>query len=187
MSIVYFTSINNLKERTTINLNVEDKILESSVLDAQDIDIQPILGTRLFNAIKTKIIGNILVGDYKTLMDDYIEPCLIKFAQRRSLIFMYSKLNNKSITIQESTSSTPVELDVLDKVRRELLDDAEFYSNRLKDYLCNYSTLYPEYTLSTKDEMDANTDESYFSGIYLDSREDRNIDNIYYYLGRDAK
>lgn len=179
MSIVYFTSVNNLKESTTIDLNVEDKLLESAIWDAQNIDIQPILGTRLYKSLQNKITGETLSGEtyYKDLMDDYIEPTLLKFAERRSLLWLYAKIRNKSIVNQESDNSIAVEIGIVDKMKQELLDDAEFYSNRLKEYLCEYDDRFPEYKDDNPDSLehylDPNQDDSYFSGIYLNDYQRR--------------
>ena len=46
---------------------------------AQQIDIQNLLGTDLYNKISADIIADSLTGDYLTLVNTYVQPCLIWF------------------------------------------------------------------------------------------------------------
>lgn len=173
MENIYFLSVNDLKENSTIDLNVEDKIIKRSIIDGQNIDIQPIIGTRLYNSLKTKIVDNTLSGetDYKTLMDDYIQPCLLKYALRRSLLYIWVKLRNKSVSQETSDNSNPVESNVFDRLRRDASDDAEFYANKLKEYLCEEVDLFIEfkdYNPDSKLYFDKpNQSNSFFSGLQL--------------------
>lgn len=171
---VYFMSVNELQEYTTIDYSVEDKLLENSIWDAQQIDIQAIIGTRLYKALETKIIGGTISGEtyYKELLDDYIFPTLLKSAQSRALLFVYAKIRNKGVMEQNSDNSTPVEITILNKMRDEIKNDFEYFSNKLKDYLNEYeSTRFPEYKDYNPDSLDyytdPNEDDSYFSGIHL--------------------
>ena len=176
MAKVYFISINYLKENTTIDTNIEDKMLRQSITDAQNIDIQAITGSRLYEKLKEKITGSTMAGIYKTLMDDYIEKTLLKFAERRCLIYLYAKIKNKSVVTQDSEYSTPVEIEILNKLRSEILNDAEFYSNRLKLYLEENKANIVEYKTPNPDALDhyMNPDktDSFFCGIHLSSDND---------------
>lgn len=173
MQNVELITTNDLKENSTIDLNVEDKIIKRTIIDAQEIDIQPIIGTRLLEALQTKTINNTLSGEtnYKKLMDDYIFPVLLKFALRRSLLYIWVKLRNKSVTQDNSDNSNPVESSVLDRMRRDAANDAEFYANKLKEYLCEEKSLFVEYEFYNPDSKDyfdkPNKSDSFFSGLQL--------------------
>jgi len=170
---VYMLSVNDLKEYTTINYAVEDKLLENSIYDAQQIDIMAVIGTRLYKVLEQKITGSTVAGHYKELMDDYIWNTLLKASEIRSLLWVYAKIRNKGIQEQSSDNSTPVEITVLDKMKKELSNDFEYYSNRLKKYLSEYkSTRFPEYKDYNPDSLDyyvtPDKSDSFFSGLYLD-------------------
>jgi len=173
MAKVYFISTNYLKEQTTIDANIEDKMLNQSIMDAQNIDIQAILGTRLYKTLQVKITGSTISGIYKTLLDDYIENALIKFAERRSLIYLYTKIKNSSVVTQNDAGSNPVEIQILNKLRGEISDDAEFYSNKLKLYLEQNKSSIPEYQTPNPDALDhymnPNKQDSFFAGLHLNT------------------
>lgn len=168
----YFLSVNDLKEYTTINYAVEDKLLENSIYDAQQIDIMAIIGTRLYNTLEQKITGSTVAGDYKELMDDYIWNTLLKASEIRSLLWVYAKIRNKGIENQNSDNSVSVEITVVNKLKQELSNDFEYYANRLKKYLCEYKdTRFPEYKNYNPNSLDyfvePDKTDSYFCGIYL--------------------
>jgi len=164
-------SVNDLKEYSTIDYSVEDKLLENSIYDAQKIDVQAILGTRLYKALETKIISGSISGEtaYKTLLDDYIFDVLMKSAQMRGLLYVFAKIRNKGIMEQSSDNSNPVDITILNKMRDEIQNDFEYFSNKLKQYLCEVEL--PEYKDYNPDSLDyydtPNKTDSYFTGIYL--------------------
>lgn len=174
MSRVLFMSVNELKEYTTINYNVEDKLLENSIYDAQNIDLQAILGSRLYISLQDRIISNTITGTtdtaYKTLLDDYIFWVLLKASEIRGLMWIYAKIRAKGITNQDSDNSATVDITIVNKMKQELNNDFEFYSNKLKNYLCEVEL--PEYKDYNPDTLDyyttPNTTDSFFSGIHLE-------------------
>ena len=58
MAVVYFININSVKELSLIDENVDNKLLLPTLLKVQDIELQRILGTPLFNDFKTKITAD---------------------------------------------------------------------------------------------------------------------------------
>jgi hypothetical protein len=166
-------SVDDLKSYSTIDYSVEDKLLENSIYDAQQIDIQSIIGTRLYKKLETDIIAGTLATEYQTLMDDYIFEALLKSSQSRALMFIYAKIRNKGVMEQNSDNSETVDITILNKMRAEIQNDFEYFSNKLKEFLCEYKdTLYPEYKDYDPDNLKYYTkpdkSDSYFSGIYLD-------------------
>ena len=58
MAEVYFIDINSVKELSLIDENVDNKLLLPTLTMVQDIYLQKILGTPLFNDLKTKITAD---------------------------------------------------------------------------------------------------------------------------------
>jgi len=164
---IYFVSVNDLKENTTISYAVEDKLLENAIYDAGRISIEPILGTDLFNKIETEIGADTISGVYQTLLDDYIYYAIIKAAEARSLLYLYAKIREKGIITKDDQGASTVDITVLNKMRDEISSDYAYYANRLTEYLCHNSSDYPEYSTNTEDELRPNKDNNYFVGLYL--------------------
>jgi hypothetical protein len=168
---VFFIDINDLKEYTTINYAVEDGLLENSIYDGQKIDIEAIVGTRLYKKLEQMITGSTVSGYYKELLDDYIFDTLIKSAEKRTLLWVYSKIRNKGVVNQEGDTDATVDITILNKMKQELSNDFEYYANKLKSYLCENKDNIAEYKDYNPDSKDyyikPDKTDSYFSGLFL--------------------
>ena len=161
-------SVDYLRDNTSINGNTDNEILEPYIITAHTMHIESILGTALFNDIVTNIQADTITGNNKTLLDDYIQPCLLQWSLYEALPFLNYKLNNKAVSTKSSDNSDPVDLNELQYLRRTVRDVAEYLSQRLTDYLKASPTLFPLYLNpgNTCDTIRPNSS-SYFNGIFL--------------------
>lgn len=172
---ILLVSVDDLKKNTPIDMNVEDNILEMSILDAQNIDIQDILGTTLYTSILT-LVNSGTINDpenveYKELLDNWVWPLQIKFSLYRSIMPMRVSFRNKGLMENNSDNSQPVDKEFVTYVENKIRNDIEFYSNKLKGYLCYFFEKYPDEKCNTPDYRgdytEPNRKNSYFPGIYL--------------------
>ena len=168
---IFLMSVDELKQNSTIDMNVEDKILETSILDSQNIDIQGIIGTKLYKILLNMVDTGTVKGDYKTLLDEFIFPTQLKFALYRSIMPMRVHFRNKGVMENNSNNSQPVDKEFINYVENKIRNDVEFYANKLKGYLCYHFDKYPndknDLPTDRKDYNKPNRDDAYFSGIYL--------------------
>ena len=81
MATALFITQQDLVRNSIISGNVDyDKIIQF-VRVSQEIDVQNLLGTDLYNRISADIIAGTLTGNYLSLVTDFIQPTLIWFAQ----------------------------------------------------------------------------------------------------------
>ena len=92
-----FVNEDKLKKSTAVNYNVDTAFLLPFLKIAQDKHIQVILGTKLYKKIITDITDNNLAGAYKTLVDDYVQDCLVHYALVEALPFISYQIKNGSI------------------------------------------------------------------------------------------
>ena len=164
---VLFISEDTIKKSTTINGNVDVELLLPYIKVAQDIHVQQVLGTDLYDKIQSEISGSSLAGAYKTLVDTYIQPVLIHYSLYECLPFLSYKIMNKDIVRKLSETSTGATLEDIKYLRNVVLNTAEFYTKRLVDYLRHNNSSYPEY--STNSVADMSPDKSaYYSNMNLD-------------------
>ena len=161
-------SATRLKKDTAISSSVEDDLIMPYILLAQDMYILPILGTDLDAKIKSDIQAGSLTGNYKTLVETYIQPALVQFSFAELAPFMRLRFVNNAIVVmgatEQSSSATYEDLrPVIDRAK----DAAEFYRQRCIDYLRNNSSLFSEYTSNTGSDLDPTT-ANYFAGIQLE-------------------
>ena len=76
-------------------------------------------------------------------------------------------VNNAVVVMGATDQSSSATYDDLKPVMDTATDAAEFYRQRMIDYLRNNSTLFPEYTSNTGADLNPTTN-NYFAGINLD-------------------
>tara|TARA_Y100000114_G_scaffold78846_1_gene72610 strand:- start:226 stop:804 length:579 start_codon:yes stop_codon:yes gene_type:complete len=171
MSYVLFISESKLKESTAINLQVDTDLLLPYVRQAQKIYVEPKLGTTLFEKIKTLItnntIGNVGNEAYKTLLDDYIGDMLPNWAFYHAVPFLRFKIENGNIYSKTSENGNSLSTDEAQHLREEIRNTAEYYTERMIEYIVNNLSLFPEY--STNSGADISPDRNaYYAGMNLE-------------------
>ena len=165
---VLFISENKLKKSTTINGNVDVELLRPHMKIAQDVHIHPKLGTDLYNKLQSDISGSSLGGNYQTLVENYIQDALVHWSLFEALPFLGYKIMNKNIVRKTSETSDNASLDELNYLREIVRNTAEWYTERLIDYLRHNTSLFPEYNTNTNEDLSP-TKQNYYSGMNLDT------------------
>jgi len=167
MSYVLFISENKIKDSTAIGGNVDNEFLLPYIKVAQKKYIETKLGTDLFEALQTKITAGSLAGAYQTLVDDYIQDALVHWCFYEALPFLRYKVMNNNVVSKNAENSTPLTREEAQDLREEIRNTAEFYTERLIDYIKNNTASFPEYTTNTG--ADVSPDHSnYYSGMNLE-------------------
>ncbi len=171
MSYVLFISEAKLKDSTAINLNVDPQILLPYVLQAQRIYIEPKLGTTLYQKLETLItagtIGNVGNEAYKTLVDEYIGDCLPSWAFHMCIPYLRFKTENGNIYSKTSETGNALSTEEAQHLREEVRNNAEYFTERMIQYITNNITLFPEY--NTNSGADISPDQNaYYNGMNLE-------------------
>ena len=171
MAYVLLISEQKLKDSTAINLNVDVNILLPYVLQAQTLYIEPKLGTQLYEHIKGLIqagtIGNVGNAAYKTLLDDYISFVLVNYSFYHAIPYLRFKVENGNIYSKTSETGTALSTEESQSLREEISNTAQYYTERLIEYIRNNIGDYPEY--STNSGADVNPDKNaYYNGMNLE-------------------
>ena len=171
MNKTYIITESWFKDNTPVNLNVEPKLLNMGILDAQILHLQNLLGSKLYNKIITLIQSGSISTPYKELLDNYILDVVKYYTLVEILPYISYKIMNKSVTQQNSDNSTPITTEDLKFYQETFRNKAQFYGQRLADHLLNNSSLYPEYLSGLSIEDIKPETNSYFSGMVLDEDE----------------
>jgi hypothetical protein len=164
---VKFITVDYLKENTTINDNVDSNILVPYIYKSQDTHLQEVLGSTFYNRLKEGVVNSDLNADETALILTYIQPMVAEWTLYEVLPHLNYKFTNKSISKESSEWSTSSELSELKYLRGSIRDLAEFYSERLIKYLCDYETLFPEYQNPDDKENLRRNNKGYFNGVYI--------------------
>jgi len=167
MENVLLVGPDKVKRFTALQQNIEDNLIIPYIKKSQDTHIQEMLGTDLYNKIISDVDNGTITGDYKNLLDKFIQPCLIEWTFYEVVPYINFKLTNKSIVQGNSEFSTEIDLEELKYLRSVSRDMADFYSARLTGHLKEKQSLYPEYlSNSGLDKIKPLKRQNFFGGIY---------------------
>jgi len=169
---VLFISENKLKDSTAIGGNVDVEFMLPYIRVAQKKYIETKLGTDLFVKLQADITASSLSGVYETLVNDYIQDALVHWGFYECIPFLRYKVMNNNIVQKTSETSENLTDSEAQSLREEVRNTAEFYTERLIDYIRHNNSLYPEYTSNTGADVSPDKN-AYYSGINVESVRDR--------------
>jgi hypothetical protein len=177
--------INNsfLKSVTPLSNNIDVNEISSHIETAQLINIREILGKLLYDDLNTKILANTL-DSQETELYDILKYAIAYRASEIAIPFLSIKLRSKGAVRLQDETAQPASLEELKYLRHELKNKAEYFEQRSKDFLYQYSPDFPLWLSYSagQQQIYPNTDTSYDSDIYLDEEEyDRMKWNRYVY------
>ena len=169
MARVFLISEATMKKNSVVNNNVDGMYLLPAIEFAQDAGLQPIIGTKLYNKLMDLVEDGSIVQapDYKYLLDEYITPYLVNKVTADIQIPLSFKLRNQGVVQQTDANTYVPSMKDIQYVKQDYENKANFYSNRLSDYLRANRSKYPEYcSVDSCADMPSNKD-AYNTGIFL--------------------
>lgn len=169
-----------LKEESLINANVEEKVLNSIVMTAQEIYLCKIIGTALYRRLQELVYNEIHEGDpkisnpeyaiYNELLENYVKPYLKYSAMKAFLIENTFKMRNIGVTRMNDANIMSNDLDTLKYLEKHYYTYVAEYEDRLSKFICANKDLLPEVTaevLPYLEEPQAGDTFSNTSGLWL--------------------
>lgn len=146
MANVIFISEQYIKDTSYIDENVDVKLLRNCILETQEIRIRGIVGTALYDELKTQITAGTRTALNITLLTDYIAPALKYWVLHDAALILTFKIMNKSIVKRTAENTETVQATDLDRLMDFFKNRAEYYSERITKYLLENELSYPLYS-----------------------------------------
>ena len=163
---VLLLSEQRLKEDSLINNNVDSMYIFPAIQTAQEIGLQPLLGSKLYNKL-LEVVENGGDEQYFDLLDSYVIPYLEMKVMADIQIPLAYKIRNAGLVQNTSENTTLPTLQETQYIVEYYENKAAFYANRMSDYIIANSNEYPEYN-SCDSLADLHSNRmSYSTGIYL--------------------
>jgi len=156
-----------VKDNSTIDENVDVKLLRSTIWDAQRDYIKPLLGTDLYNKILNDILNDSLTGNYLTLLKEYVSEALLKWVMMESVPTLLYQYRNKSVATKDSDNAQPISYTVMQEEMNRWKYKAEVRSQDVTRYLCANELLFPEYILNDDDDDIKPNRNNFTTSIFL--------------------
>ena len=166
MATALFISRTDLVKNSIIDGNTDTDKFIQFIKIAQEIEIQNYLGTDLYNKISADIVAGTLSGNYLSLVNDYVQPMLIWWAQVNYLPYAAYQIKNGGVFKHTSENAESVSKSEVDYLVSKARDTAEYYTRRFIDYMSFNDNLFPEYRSNSDSDVYPDTD-SLFNGWVL--------------------
>tara|TARA_R110002073_G_scaffold116064_3_gene254323 strand:+ start:15746 stop:16249 length:504 start_codon:yes stop_codon:yes gene_type:complete len=156
-----------IKKNSVINGDLDDDKLTYVIKNAQLIHIQNYLGTDLYEGLQTRSLAGTLTDIENALIDNYIEPALVFWSLSEYVYTGAYNISNKGILKHSDEQSETVSRDEIVSLGQSYEKTAQHFTERLVEYLCDKSNLFPEYSSNTGSDINPDKSSSY-GGLYLD-------------------
>lgn len=162
-----FISEKFIKNNAEIDDNVDMKKLLPTVWWCQKAYIEKTLGSPLFEDLMAKVIAGTLAGNDLTLVEAYISDALLAWFMHEAQVPLLYNYRNKSVGKSSSDNSQPIDYTEHRYLKDYYKPRAEYYSQRLDEYLCANTTLFPLYTTYTTSDQVRARDTKPSVSVYL--------------------
>jgi len=155
MATQLFINRTDLVRNSILDANISTDKFIQFVKIAQEIDVQQIMGTDLYNGLSAAMpnIEDSSNVRWKTILDDYIVPMLIWYAQSNYYPFAAYQVKQGGVFKHTSENSVSVDKNEIDFLVEKARTNAEWYSRRFIDFMSFNQATYPEYTSNTNDDI----------------------------------
>ena len=144
-TIALFISPSEIKAKSFIDENVDEKPLRESILYCQEEYTKAILGTALYDEIKGQIEAGTITANNTTLRNNYIRPALQWWVVYEAMDELHTKATNKSVMQKKSDNSEPVDLNTILALKSKYRNRAERMDEKTRLYLIENSATFPLY------------------------------------------
>ena len=166
MATVLFISRTDLVKNSIIDGNTDTDKFIQFIKVAQEIEIRNYLGTKLYEKLQNDISGSGVTGNYQTLLNKYVQPMLIWYAQAEYIPYAAYQIKNGGVFKHTSENAETVSKSEVDYLVNKARNTAEYYTQRFLDYINNNSGLFPEYNQNQGGDVFPDSD-SLFNGWIL--------------------
>lgn len=145
MANVLFLTRKDLMSLTPLEGNIDEDKWRYSVLAAQDMELELIIGSRLYEKLKDDVLGSNLTGKYKELVDSYIKRYLAYMVASEYVNYGGYRVANGGTFRHEPETGTPASASESARLSNLLRKKADYYGGRMVDFICANSNSFPEY------------------------------------------
>lgn len=151
----YFVTEDYIKQNSPLTGNVDPEDIFPYVKTAQDIYIKDKLGSALYDELMNAVTANAgspsvpFTTDQITLLK-MVRDALVWYSCYEGLPFIAIKMRNKGVIKTAGDFATNADLTETKYLRADLKEKGDYYIQRVIDYLCKYSSLYPNYTVGNQ-------------------------------------
>lgn len=167
----YFITVDYIKKYYSgyLDQNIDADALNSFIIIAQNVRTQSVLGYDLLNRYISDIntYGEPNGAQYIFLMNNFIQQALALWTIYEALPSLQTKVTNIGVVNKNSDNST-IAADInFKRIHNQVNNNAQYYDQRIREYLTNYPQDFPEYFINTGVNRIRAKNNNYFAGLWL--------------------
>jgi hypothetical protein len=145
MEVVLFITPAEVRERTSLDSNVDENKIINTIILAQDITLEPLLGSVMFDDIKAQVIADTLTAEYRTLIDQHMRKVLTSTILHKISMFLIYRYNNTGVVKNDIDKEAILSIPEIRTMRNEVEEYVGVYGQRLTAFLEANLETYPLY------------------------------------------
>lgn len=170
MKEAYLISPNFIRERTNVSGNIQDKFLQSSIREAQDINYREIVGDKLLEHIlKLMETGEIDAEEnavFKKLV--YISKYYIAYMViARLTVISGIKIDNVGPSRTSDENIEPIDIQDIFRLEKHYINIADTYCKKIQNYIKENYSKFSNYLVHTCYNTKPNTYSAASCGLWL--------------------
>ena len=143
-----------LYDNTSIINNIDESILTPHITTAQDIELRNLLGQKLVEKLESDYSGGSISGYYATLRSDHVVKVLSNYAAAYALPFISLKIAKGGVyKIDDGERTVAAETSDIRFLVEQYRNTAQYYADRMLDYLIANNSQFPEYYTNTTGDV----------------------------------
>ena len=152
---ILLVSPSYLKRTTYISNTIDDDMVTTAVIVAQDKYLIPVLGTDLYLKVRTLISTSAITGtEYETLLEEYLQKVVAWWSMVELLSALHVRHDGSNVVVRTAENSQVISTSDLHREVERSRQTAEMYTDRLVKHLrYNWDSKYPEYHTNTEDDI----------------------------------
>jgi hypothetical protein len=155
MQEVLFITAQEVRDRTNLDSNIDDSKINNTMILAQDMILEPLLGATMLDVIKEQVITDTLEAKYRTLLDYHVRKVLISAIQHKIVTVLIYRFNNTGTSKSDIDKEMILSVKEIKDLRAEMGEYIGTYGERLTKFLQANSETYPLYDDITEGKTNA--------------------------------
>jgi len=151
MTEALFIDDQYLKTYSPLGKSIDVDEIFPFVQNAQNVYIQDVLGTPLYNDLVDKVATGTTFSSIEWQLVDLCSRSLVFWTVYMALPHIMLKMRNAGVVKQQSENTQNADLSELKYLREEMKNLGEFYNTRVVNFLCDKSTQFHLYNAVSKD------------------------------------
>lgn len=176
--MVLLTSEEFVKSISNLDDNVQGSYLGPAIREAQEVDLESILGYKLMKKLQDLVSGGTIEQEsnihYKELLDK-AQYFLAYSAIVKIILICSVKISNFGASQASDENIKTLDLNEVLKLQDIYQNKADFYAKMLQEYILNNKGYYPELSENNCYETQANLYSAASSGVFLGGQRGKKV------------